>query len=397
MAARRQLAKWGAPASGADTPGLRPVPLATGEIGARGGGAYYGRPVAPGADGKPRHPDGRRTIQEVARLAGVSHPTVSRALAGHRDISPETVERVRQAALAVGYRPNLFAQALKRGQSPMIGILAQAVTAPFIAMVLSAFEARARESGLACILCDGASSRDAATRALDFLLALPLRAVLLVGEAASRDDATTDVLWRASQNGTRIVAISASVRGSSIPEINVDHHQVGYIATQHLLSTGHRRIAYVGRGPYSRGASAQNAARRRGYQHALADAGIARDGQLIEQMRHPTREAAHDLLDRLMSVPDRATAVVAFNDMRALAIIGAALDRGMRVPADLAVVGVDNLAVGALCSPPLTSVEQPVEAMVSAALMAVLAPEGQSIGQLVQPHLVLRGSSAAGR
>ena len=230
------------------------------------------------------------------------------------------------------YRPNLFAQALKRGQSPMIGVLAEAVTAPFIAMVLSVFEARARESGLACILCDGASSRDAAARALDFLLALPLRAVLLVGEAASRDDATTDVLWRAWQSGKRIVAISASVPGTDIPGINVVHHRVGYIATEHLLATGHRRVAYVARGPYSRGASTQNAARRQGYQRALADAGIARDRRLLEQMAHATREAAHQLVDRLMSVPDPPTAVFAFNDMRALAIVGAAInawnDRG---------------------------------------------------------------------
>jgi LacI family transcriptional regulator len=127
----------------------------------------------------------------------------------------------------------------------------------------------------------------------------------------------------------------------------------------------------------------------------LADAGIAVDRHLIEQMAHATREAAEPVLDRLMSQSERPTAVFAFNDMRALALIGAAIDRGIRVPEDLAVVGVDNLPVGALCSPSLTSVEQPIEEMVAAGLQAILVPEAQIIGHVVQPRLVVRNSSEA--
>ena len=335
----------------------------------------------------------RRTIQDVARVAGVTHPTVSRALAGHPDVAPETVRRVREAAAAVGYRPNLFARALKRGQSPLVGVLANSVTSPFNAQLIGRFEALARTTGLVCLLCDTTASEDPYSDPLDLLLDLPLRGMVLVGERTV-DTRTQDRLVLAARNGLRIVALSATVDTPEIPNVGVDQEQVGLIATRHLIESGHHRIAYVRPGPNRQPRYSQAAIRQRGYEAALADAGNAVGPAIVYYLDDPTKDAALELMDRVRADTDPPTALLVYNDMRALAILGAALDRGIRVPDQLALIGVDNLAFGALVSPSLTSVEQPIDELVGAGLAVLQSSDLETAGRLIEPRLIVRGSTA---
>jgi DNA-binding LacI/PurR family transcriptional regulator len=219
-----------------------------------------------------------------------------------------------------------------------------------------------------------------------------LRGVLLIGERTA-DPATAERLTLAAHNGLRIVTLSANIESPTIPSITVNHQSVGLIATRHLIEAGHRRIAYIGPGAARRRGNSQAAARQRGYELALTEAGFSAGATLIDDLDEVTSHAANVLLHRLTALSEPPTGLFVFNDMRALAIIGAAERRGLRVPGDLAVVGVDNLAIGALVSPPLTSVEQPVRELVAAALDALVGPQGSDGSRIIEPRIVPRASS----
>jgi len=335
----------------------------------------------------------RASILEVARLAGVSHPTVSRALASDPRVSAETADRVRRAAAELGYRPNRLARGLKRGESPIFGILNFMITQPYYAMVIRAFEARARAEGFACVVCDTGRDDAAEREALQFLLDLPVRGVLLVGDRR-RDAAANGLLAEAWRAGTAVATIGGAVPGADIPRVTADGERTGYLATRHLVDGGHRRIAYVPAGlPPTDGTVGHLPGRHEGYLRALAEAGLPADPRLVVRMEQVSRRGAHAVLDRLWATGDPPTAVFAHRDEVGLALIGAAAERGLCVPEELAVVGVDNLPVGELVWPTLTTIAPPVDGLAGFALDALLRPNEVPATRVLEPRLIVRRSS----
>jgi DNA-binding LacI/PurR family transcriptional regulator len=314
-------------------------------------------------------------------------------LASDPRITKETAERVRRAAAELGYRPNRLARGLKRGQSPIFGILNFMITQPYYAMIIREFEARARAEGFACVVCDTGRDDAAEREALDFLLDLPVRGVLLVGDR--RREATANALladvWRA---GTAVAAIGGAVPGTEIPRVTVDAERTGYLATRHLLDGGHRRVAFVPAGlSPAAGTVGHLPGRRDGFARALLEAGLEPDPRLVVRMEEVSRRCAHDVLDALGAVPDPPTAIFAHRDEVALALIGAAAERGVRVPEELAVVGVDNLPIGELVWPTLTTIAPPIDQLAALALDALLRRDGVEPVQTTEPTLIVRRSS----
>ena len=190
-----------------------------------------------------------------------------------------------------------------------------------------------------------------------------------------------------------VVAIDPHAGPLGLPTVDSDNLTGGVLATQHLLELGHTRIGYLAGRPDLE----SSRLRETGYRKALADAGIPVDENLI-RIGSYSRDDSHAPASELLSLPDRPTAIFAANDLSALGIIDVARQMGLEVPRDLSVVGFDDIPDSAQSTPPLTTVQQPLQRMGAEAIRLLLglldgtAPEQRHVRLPVS--LVRRGSSA---
>lgn len=335
------------------------------------------------------------TIKDVAKAAGVSPSTVSNLL-NARDhlMQPETRRRVLVAMEALSYRPSRVAQQLRGAPNPTLGLIVPSVANPFwgswAAHLETAFHARRRQ----IYLCNSERDPERERAYVEQLWADGVEHIVLSTSLPSLEH-----LRPAMDAGVQIIAFDRERQESDPPElqsVSVDNEAGAWTATQHLVERGHRRIAFVS------GAIRTVSRRRRfaGYCRALVENGIPLDDALVP--RSPdlgdadsgplAREAVHALL----ALEDPPTALVAVNDMFALSASAAIRDAGVDL-ADIAVVGFDDIPLGALVSPALTTVRQPLREMAEAvvALTTAGADGDGALGSLVfPPTLVVRASTS---
>jgi LacI family transcriptional regulator len=302
---------------------------------------------------------GRATIHDVARVAGVSVATVSKVANGRYGVSQSTVEKVSAVIEELGYETSLVARSLRSQRTNVIGILVAGFE-PFSAELLKGISAAAVGSGYELLAYAGGLSDETLTgwerRSLSRLAGTLVDAAIIVTPTVELPAASIPV-----------VAIDPHTGGGGIPSVDTDNVEGARIATQYLISLGHRRIAHV-RG---RGDLQSAVLRERGYRESLAEAGIPFDPELVREGAYwakPATAAAQELLDR----PDRPTAIFAANDLSALGVLEVARELGIRVPEELSVVGFDDIPESALAEPQLTTVAQPLHDMGERALRMVL-------------------------
>jgi DNA-binding LacI/PurR family transcriptional regulator len=336
------------------------------------------------------------SIKDIARAADVSHSTVSRALSDSPLVSTGTKERIKRLALEMGYSPDAQARSLVLGHTQMVGVVVTTMTDPFISSVVQIIESTAHDHGYAVVL---ASSNDKPEREIAAVEMLQSRRVDGVIVTSSRVGALYQE--RLDRLNVPVVLINSLVQshGQQIFSMRVDNHHGGYLATNHLIQKGHRRIAYVA-SPADR---SDNTERQRGYRDALAEAGIDADPSLVVQ---GTGRAGggQRALPVLLSLDDVPSAVFCYNDMTAIGLMGAAREVGLSVPHDLAVVGFDDIVFAQYAHPALTTVAQPVVELGKGAMemMLSLLPDGSSepdarTDQTLPGRLVVRASSEAKR
>ena len=330
----------------------------------------------------------RITIGDVAARAGVSIATVSRVVNERYGVAAETSVRVREVIEELGYESSLIARSLRSHRTNVIGILVPDIE-PFSAELLKgaaralhhlAFELVVYSSGM-----PGREgwerrylSRLAGTLADGIILVTPSVVEVRVDHP--------------------VVAVDPHVGGSTLPDRRrPELRGCAREATRHLLQLGHRRIGFLA------GRRDLESARRReaGYRAALDEAGVAFDPALIAVGAF-TQETAAAPARALLALIPRPTAIFAANDQSAIQVLRSATEAGLRVPEDLSVVGFDNIPESALTDPPLTTVDQSIQALGEEAvrLLADLIdhPErhGESPAHITLPTaLVVRRSSAA--
>jgi LacI family transcriptional regulator len=305
-------------------------------------------------------PRSRVTIRDVAAQAGVSVATVSKVLNQRYGVAAATLERVQAVIEELGYEASLVAQSLRNHRTNVIGILV-ADLEPFSTELLKGAADAIRGSGFELVVYSaGGRSDDQAgweKRYVSRLSGTLVDGALLVTPAVQLD----------AQPGTPVVAVDPHTGPATLPTIDADSLRGALLATEHLLSLGHRRIALLTGRPDLRSAQL----RETGYRRALANADVQVDESLIRLGAYDaeiSRRSAHELLTRT----DRPTAVFAANDVSAIATVEAASALGLRVPEDLSVVGFDNIPESALCTPPLTTVDQPIREMGRRAIMLLI-------------------------
>lgn len=289
------------------------------------------------------------TIREVAVLAGVSSTTVSHVINNTRFVSAEVRMRVKSAMDDLGYRPNALARSLRRGETHTIGLLLPDSANPFFAEIGRVIEAAAFDQGYNVIFCSTEGNLEKENLYVDVLIKKQVDGIIFV---ASGDQAGS--LEPALHNGSPVVVVDRDLGEIAADEVLTDNLQGGILATRHLIEAGHRRIACLA-GPSNVTPSAQ---RITGYMEALSMAGLSFDPALLLRGDFHA-ESGYELACELFNQPDPPTAIFACNDMMAVGVLRAALESGLSVGENLAVVGFDDIELASYTQPPLTTVAQP--------------------------------------
>ena len=332
------------------------------------------------------------TISEVARMAGVSVATVSRVINQSGSVTPETTRRVMDAIQELGYRPNVWGQSLRRGESRVVLLLVPNVSNPYYAPIIAGAEDALARAGYRMMLClTNNAEADRQRFFLQFLRDGRADGAILIG--ASIQDARVERLAREHH----LVQACEYCDSPAVSRVSVDNFQAGREAVAKLLELGHAHIGFVG----ADNSFISTIQRRAGYRAALREAGIPLREEDEAQASHDYSfasgvRAAGELLDQ----PDRPTALFCISDVLALGAMQAARERGLRVPEDLSVIGFDDVEPAVMFQPQLTTIRQPCYQLGTVAAEMLLGELGGAAGGQARylPHeLILRDSTAQRR
>jgi LacI family transcriptional regulator len=297
---------------------------------------------------------GKHTINDIARMAGVSKATVSRVLNHKPDVDPATRERILRIMEDLDFVPSITASGLATGRSRLIGVLVASFTWPLIPDIIHGVAEVVERSSYELVLysINDASRESDKRQLIDHILATKLTCGLL----AIMPGQSSRHIARLHNYGFPVVIVDDEDPPTSAPWIGVDNRGGAYAAVRHLLRLGHRRIAHI-QGPLRRHCSRE---RYQGYCQALEEAGIALDPALVLEGEF-TSASGRAAACKLFSLPaeQRPTAIFTGNDATAYGVLAAAEEHGLRVPTDIALVGFDDVATSAHVRPALTTVRQP--------------------------------------
>jgi DNA-binding LacI/PurR family transcriptional regulator len=323
---------------------------------------------------------------DVARLAGVSHMTVSRVLNQPDSVRPETRDRVRLAIEQLGYRRNSAARSLVTRRSQTLGVVCFDTTLYGPASTLNGIERAAEDAGYAISVASlRRSTTEAAAQAVQRLVDQSVEGLVLIVPETS----AAGSFFRALPTGLPVVAVE-----SALPEITsvaVDQVLGARLLTEYLLSLGHETVYHV-RGPSD---WSEANGRVEGWQGALEDRGLA----VPKPFPCDWSAKSGYLAGQKLAKSPRLTAVFTANDSMALGVLRAFHEAGVRVPEDVSVVGFDDIPEAAFMTPPLTTVKQPFSEVGRHSIETLLAEiDGTGPGSgtfVIPPELIVRQSATA--
>ncbi|MGH8260572.1 MAG: LacI family DNA-binding transcriptional regulator, partial [Steroidobacteraceae bacterium] len=283
------------------------------------------------------------TIKDVARELGMSVATVSRALSRPELLRRETRERVMAVVERLGYRPNLLARGLRRGQTRAILLVAPTLS-PFFLEIFAGAEEVTRQAGFALLLGNGNGDPEKEKACFDQVASGQADGIILLTGVVPADYA------KGRYPLPPLVTVLERLPNRSVPVIRTDHRAGAAEATRHLIELGHRRIAHIAG---SRGAHS-TAKRLEGYRDALQAGGIAAPHELVYPGDFFMQSGAAGM-EHLMGLDEPPTAVLCGNDEMAFGAIRMLHKLGLSVPDDLSVVGFDDQNMAEFYNPPLTT------------------------------------------
>lgn len=321
----------------------------------------------------------------MAQRAGVSVGTVSNVLNRPERVADETTVRVREAIKDLGFVRNDAARLLRAGRSSTIGMIVFDMGNPFFSQVITAASARAHSAHLTIIV--GHSNQDTA-RELHYLDLFEEQRVLGILVSPVGNDLRP--LERLRARGMRVVLVDRDDSEGTLPSVAVDDVNGGHLATAHLLAQGARHICFVG-GPRN---LSQVRDRFAGAEQAIAAVEGAR--LTVHETPHMSVEAGRTIARRILAMRAelRPDAIFAANDIVAIGMLETLLTGGVRVPADIRLIGYDDIDFAATSIVPLSSIRQPSELLGEAAVELLLAQPGADVDHsTLQPELVIRAST----
>jgi DNA-binding LacI/PurR family transcriptional regulator len=351
----------------------------------------------------------RVTMKDVAAALGVSTATVSRALQDDPAISTATKSAVLEVAQRVQYRPSAAARRLRTQSASLVGVVVQSVGDGYIGEVVLGIQGRARAFGYQPLFFAAEGQPELESEALDVFLSEHVTQLIAVSPTGR-----PQLLQRAVAEGMQVAVINGDpgvparrftevatgtiddrvvrtedVRGSPICHIRFDDAAAGRLATEHLVGLGHRTFVHL-RGPNVR----SGLLRLLGYRQALTAAGLW--PQAVLSPPAPVMQSREDAVARYLRTATPPVAMVAYDDLCAVAALRAAHQAGWRVPEDLSVVGIDDIQFASYTNPGLTTVAQPKHELGALAVDALLADGGADARpRVLDGQLVIRESTLA--
>jgi DNA-binding LacI/PurR family transcriptional regulator len=330
------------------------------------------------------------SIKDIARRAGVSHSTVSRALADSPLVNEVTKARIQALAREMGYAPSAIARAMSTRRTQTIGLVVTTIADPFVAEVVRGIEETALDHGYNVILCNSMGDPDREIATVRGLREKWVDAVIVTSSRVGSFYAELTEIQ------VPVVLINNQQAGEYSFSVRNDDLRGGRLAGEYLAGMGHRRIAYVA-GPEHAMASEL---RLEGCQDVLALSGAAIPPEWVVQGNGQPEMAERAVLPLLRAAGPRPTAVFCYNDVTAMGVLRAVKAAGLRVPEDISILGCDDIASAPYLDPPLTTIAQAKYTLGQMAmLMTVDLIQGKEDIRdvLLEPQLTIRASCAEPR
>jgi DNA-binding LacI/PurR family transcriptional regulator len=330
------------------------------------------------------------TIKDIAKQAGVSHTTVSRALRSSSLISAETTQRIRIIAAEMGYSPSSAARTLKTNRSQALGVIIRNIDDPFFSEILQGIEEVARASGYSLFMAASQQDHEYEQAIVQDMVDRRVDGIIICSTPVS-----TEQSRQLASFGVPIVVINNQAAEQYRYSIYHDDLDGSHQLTRHLIELGHRRIAYLG----NANAGRSTIDRQAGFQQEMDLAGIAVPASFIHQVPGGRPENGISGLGHFLSLPVLPTALVCYNDMMAIGVIQALQSAGLPVPAQMSITGFDNIIFSAYTNPPLTTFDQPKHFIGAEAARLVLGlltgskENNEPKIQTLKGSLLVRGST----
>ena len=331
----------------------------------------------------------RVSLKDLAERLGVSIATVSRALHGSSEIGQEMQRKVKALAKELNYRPNPFAQSLRKEAPKMIGVVVPNLVTHYYAAVLDGIEAEAQKAGYSIISVNSHESCEAEARAIDNFNSLHVEGII----ACLAQDTTDYTHFEEIQRmGIPLVFFGRTCMTDHFSSVTANGDEAAQQATQHLIDTGSQRVAFIG------GPNHLDMVRRRkhGYLEALRDNRLPILREMVVCDRIDYDVALRNTLV-LLSRPDRPDAILAFNDILTFAAFTAIKQLGLRIPDDVALIGFTDDVHARYMTPQLSAIEDQSRLMGERScqlLLRQIGGDAKIYREVVPQQIVIRGSSA---
>lgn len=332
------------------------------------------------------------TIKDIAREAGVSYATVSRALNDHPDISVKTKARIVQIANEMGYSPNAIARGLVKKNTNMVGLLVPDITNPYFPEVARGVEDHLSSVGINLFLCNTNWEEE---KEMVYIRALREKRV----EGLIIAPVTISSHQRIREENLNIPFVYIGSKTEALDEnyVILDNVEASFIATEYLIDLGHKDIAFIG--GYE--SSVSNRDRVRGYREALKKHNLEREINIIKSSSF-RRESGYAIALEFVRESSIPSAIVAANDIIALGVIEAFENNGYNVPGDISVIGFDDIQFASLPKINLTTINQPKYDMGMDAAKILVKIINSKLDDsmivenrhVVKPKLIVRGTCA---
>ncbi len=329
---------------------------------------------------------GKVTLGMVAEACGVSPSTVSRILNGTAVVSPEKRAAVDRAIAELGFVPNPIARGLAGGRTLSVGVVTQAIDSPFYGVALRGIEDELSQAGYSPLFVSGHWNVKEEARCIDVLRSRRVDGMIILHGRLS------DEALRQLARAMPTVITGRSLVSPGLYALDFNNFEGARLATHHLLSLGHRQIAFISGDPVHPDANE----RLRGYRAALEAAGVPYKPSLVLPGRY-FEESGLMAVERLIDSREPFTAIFAANDQMAFGAALALHRRGLRVPDDVSLVGFDDLAGAEHSIPPLTTIHQAgyeLGRLAATSLLKLLADQTPT-DTLPEPRLIARASTRA--
>ena len=326
------------------------------------------------------------TLKDVAKVAGVSYATVSRAVSGSPEISEETRRRILKICKEMGYTPNSIARSMVKRCTNILGLIVPSLNNPFMSELTADLEIYARNRGYNLMVCNSSYDHDLELEVFSLLIGRQVDGVIMIPVGHEPYDSLS-----ALTRQVPTVFISENMQNYPENYVSVDNYRGMQIATEYLYGLGHRDILYFG----ARSDSKTHELRLDGYLSSCEKLGLA-PHVLRSSYSRSSREVGYTLASDYFSRPRQETAILCSADMLAIGVKQAAYEAGIRIPKDVSLMGFDNISFSALPEIDLTTINQPTQQMATSAVDMLLDhirdPEAAHTRLILPPSLIERKS-----